>query len=144
MRHGSAPTRNVKQHLVKDWMTAKVLTVSPETSLTSADVTMEARRIRRLLVVEDGTLKGVVSDGDVRSALAKGTPEGDSEQSVADVMTPDPITMSEHATIGLAAQTMLSAKISGLPVVDAEGVLCGVLTESDIFRFVIHITQGGD
>ena len=52
-------------------------------------------------------------------------------------MAPDPVTIAEEATIGEAAQKMLENKISGLPVVDPEGVnLVGLITESDIFRLV--------
>ncbi|MCI0399871.1 MAG: CBS domain-containing protein [Gammaproteobacteria bacterium] len=53
------------------------------------------------------------------------------------IMTPDPITISEDATIALAAHTMRSTKVSGLPVVDPDGILAGIITESDIFRMVI-------
>ena len=126
-------------HLVRDWMTHKVLTVPPDTSLTTADVTMEARRLRRLLVVEGGRLAGIVSEGDLKVALALYNAGGTGrEPVVADIMTPDPITITGNYTIALAAQTMLSARIGGLPVVDDEGRLIGVLSESDIFRFVIE------
>jgi acetoin utilization protein AcuB len=41
---------------------------------------------------------------------------------------------------------MLEKTISGLPVVDAEGTLVGIITQSDVFQAFIHITgisQGG-
>ncbi len=53
-------------------------------------------------------------------------------------MTLDPITISVEATISEAAQVMLSEKISGLPVINDEGKLVGIITESDIFRMVVQ------
>ncbi len=53
-------------------------------------------------------------------------------------MTPKPAVIAQEVTIGEAAQTMLAQKISGLPVVDDEGQLVGIITESDIFRRVVN------
>jgi CBS domain-containing protein len=53
-------------------------------------------------------------------------------------MTRNPVTISPEATIGQAAQVMLEHKISGLPVVDREGQVVGIITESDIFRTVVQ------
>ncbi|MCI0393742.1 MAG: CBS domain-containing protein, partial [Chloroflexi bacterium] len=57
---------------------------------------------------------------------------------VAEFMTPRPITVSEDTPVGEAAHLMLRHKISGLPVVDEDGNLAGILTESDIFRLVVR------
>jgi CBS domain-containing protein len=53
-------------------------------------------------------------------------------------MTPDPISIPYTASLGLAAQTMLQLRVSGLPVVDENGELCELLSESDLFRFIVH------
>jgi acetoin utilization protein AcuB len=57
---------------------------------------------------------------------------------IGQVMTKDPQSISPDATIGEAADIMLTKKISGLPVVDANDKLVGIITESDIFRMVAH------
>ncbi|NIN69684.1 MAG: CBS domain-containing protein, partial [Anaerolineae bacterium] len=57
---------------------------------------------------------------------------------VKEIMTSDPITISQEATIGEAAQVMLDNKVSGLPVADRGGKLVGIITESDIFRIVVQ------
>lgn len=138
-----APRRRMKKNLVKDWMATRPLAVNPDTTLTEADVTMEARRIRRLVVVEDGVVVGVVSEGDLREARARYAADPQArEPTVRELMTPDPITISGSISIALAAQTMLQAKISGLPVVDDQGRLIGVLSESDVFRYVIEMSRG--
>jgi len=53
---------------------------------------------------------------------------------IRDVMTANVISVSAQATILEAARTMLRNRISGLPVVDAEGQLVGMVTEGDFLR----------
>ena len=49
----------------------------------------------------------------------------------ADVMTPDPVSVSPDASIIDAIRLMLERRFSGLPVVDAGGRLVGIVTEGD-------------
>ena len=53
---------------------------------------------------------------------------------VRDVMTANVISVSAQATILEAARTMLRNRVSGLPVVDAQGRLVGIVTEGDFLR----------
>ena len=55
-------------------------------------------------------------------------------QTVGDVMTPDPITILAGASVQTAARLLEENEISGVPVVDADGALVGVLSESDLVR----------
>jgi CBS domain-containing protein len=136
----------MKQELVKDWMTADVAVVSPETTLPEAHHLMTEKRIRRLPVLKDGRLAGIITYGDVRGAEPSGATSLSiwevnyllSRLRVEEIMTPEPLTIYPEATIGEAAQVMLRHKISGLPVVTWEGDLVGIITESDIFRMVVH------
>ena len=50
------------------------------------------------------------------------------------VMTKDCITVTPHTSIEDAAKIMLQNHISGLPVVDDDGTLVGVVSESDFLR----------
>jgi CBS domain-containing protein len=52
-------------------------------------------------------------------------------------MTRNPITVTADTPVLAAAQQMLEAKISGLPVVAEDGSVVGVITESDLFRLLI-------
>ena len=131
----------MKSYLVKEWMTESPLFVTSETNLTEADVMMEARRIRHLPIVDDGKLVGILSLGDLREAktqMASGA-----EPQVKDLMTADPITIPEVTTMALAAQTMLQARISALPLTDDFGELSGILSESDILRLFIEESKAG-
>jgi acetoin utilization protein AcuB len=140
----------MKLELVRDWMTHMVITVTPETTLTDAERVMVTKTIRRLPVIEDGQLVGIVTYGDIRRALPSAATSLNiwelnyllAKVKVSEIMTPNPITVSQNATIGEAAQLMLNNMISGLPVVDGQGDLVGIITESDIFRLVVREWSG--
>ena len=53
---------------------------------------------------------------------------------VRDVMTQNVISVSANETVLKAVRTMLQNRISGLPVIDAEGNLVGMVTEGDFLR----------
>jgi acetoin utilization protein AcuB len=136
----------MKQDLVKHWMTRDVITITPDTSLFEARRLMTEKRIRRLPVLDHAKLVGLVTLGDVRSA----EPSAASTLSVwemnnllaklkvSEIMTREPVTISQEATISTVAEIMLEKKFSGLPVVDEAGKLVGIITESDIFRLVVR------
>lgn len=136
----------MKQELVKDWMTRNVVTISPDTTLPEAHRLMTDKGIRRLPVVEHGRLVGIVTRGDVRGAEPSGATSLSiwevnyllAKLKVGEIMTVQPATIAPDDTIGEAARLMLEKKISGLPVVDAEGKIQGIITESDIFRLVMQ------
>ena len=53
---------------------------------------------------------------------------------VSDVMTPHVLSVSPDASIATATELMLQKRISGLPVVDDQGTLVGIVTEGDFLR----------
>jgi acetoin utilization protein AcuB len=136
----------MKQELVKDWMTRDVVTIIPDTTLPDAHRLMDEKGIRRLPVLKDGRLVGIVTRGDVRGAEPSSATSLSiwelhyllAKLTITEVMTRNPITISQDATIGEAAQVMLDSRISGLPVVDSGGKVVGIITESDIFRMVVQ------
>jgi acetoin utilization protein AcuB len=136
----------MKQELVQDWMTHNVISITSDTTLPEVHRLMTQKRIRRIPVVDDGELVGLITYGDVRGAEPSGATSLSiwevnyllSQLQAEEIMTPDPITVHPEATIGEAAQIMLQHKISGLPVVTWDGQLVGIITESDIFRMVVH------
>ena len=139
----------MKQELVKNWMNANVITVTPDTTLPEAHRLMSDHHIRRLPVLQNNRLVGIVTLGDVREAEPSDATSLSiwemnyllSRLPVAEIMSEDPHTVSQDATVREAAQIMLSNKVSGLPVVDNAGILVGILTESDIFRMVAQEWQ---
>jgi CBS domain-containing protein len=61
-----------------------------------------------------------------------------------DVMTPDPVCISLDASIAEAIRLMSERSFSGLPVVDADGSLVGIVTEGDLLRRIETGTQHND
>jgi acetoin utilization protein AcuB len=140
--------------LVKDWMTKDPITITDDTSMMKAIHLMKQNRFRRLPVMHEGRLVGIVSDRDLKEASPSKATTLDvhelyyllAELLVKDIMTRDPIIVSPNDTVEHAAQLMLENTISGLPVVDDKGRVVGILTQSDVFRAFMHITgilQGG-
>ena len=137
----------MKQERVKDWMSSDVVTVERETNLPEVHQIMVSANIRRLPVVDDsGKLLGIITLGDMRAAQpSPATSLGIWERNyllsnltAERIMTSDPVTISPEQTIGEAAQMMLDKRVSGLPVIDDDGAICGIITESDIFRMVVQ------
>lgn len=136
----------MREAMVQDWMTHGVITVSPQTTLPVAHRMMTDNEVRRMPVAdENGKLVGIVTLSDIRSVETSPSTSLSmwelnyllSRMTVGEIMARDPVTITDSASIGKAALTMLEHKISGLPVVDDDGVLIGIITESDIFSMVV-------
>ncbi len=136
----------MKHELVRDWMSSPPITIHLEATLPEACELLREHKIRRLPVVDDeGKLVGIVTRGDLRGAQPSEATTLSiwelnyllAKLKIKEIMTPDPITIREDATIEDAAQLMIDYKVSGLPVVNAQGDLVGMITESDIFRMVV-------
>ncbi len=133
----------MSEGLVKDSMTSPVVSVSSDTNLSDARQLMTDNRVRRLPVVDNEKLVGIISFTDVLEAKLTGESSlniWDLSQKVLslevkDVMTANVLSVDQSATIADAARIMLEQKVSGLPVTD-NGKLVGMITESDLFRLI--------
>ena len=138
--------REGREPRVGEWMSAPVQTVEPRTSVLDAYEMMMNAGIRRLPVVENGQLVGIVTLGDLREARPSQAPSLSiyelnfllARLTVEDVMTHNPFTVTPETPVREAAQIMLAQKVGGLPVVDKNGRPVGILTESDLFRLLIQ------
>ena len=134
--------------LIKDWMTREPITINDDTSMIKAIHIMKQQRFRRLPVLHQGRLVGVITDRDLKEASPSKATTRDvhelyyllGELQVKEIMTRNPVTVDMNDTVEHAAQVMLEQTISGMPVLDAHGELVGIITQSDIFRAFMHIT----
>jgi acetoin utilization protein AcuB len=128
--------------LVRDSMTREVVTISPQTTAAEALALCREKGIRHLPVMEEGTLVGMVSDRDLRSATpALGDParaEALQNIRVRGVMVRDVLTAHPEDPIEQAANTMREKKIGCLPVLEA-GELVGILTSSDVMEALVYL-----
>ncbi len=134
--------------LVKEWMATKPIVVDENTSIMKATQIMKENNIRRIPVVRDGHLIGIISDRDIKEAAPSKATTLDvhelyyllSEIKVKDIMTPDPITLKEDDSVEKAAVIMLENRISGMPIVDNDYHVVGIITETDVFKVMVSIT----
>ena len=133
---------------VRDWMTPNPVTASQSTSLRDAYWLMIDNKVRRLPVMDDGHLVGIVTMEDLRRAepstgigldLVKIT-DMLSRMTVRQLMTKDPQTISPDAPLFEAAQMMLEQEISALPVMEGTRLI-GIIAESDIFRAFVELGE---
>ncbi len=134
----------MKNELVKKYMCLDPIVIGLATTLPEAHQLMKAAGVRRLPVVAEGMLVGLITLEDIRDASPGETGSLSiyelnyelANLSVGQVMTPDPISISGSATIQEASNLMLAHGISGLPVVEGSKVV-GIITKSDIFRLLV-------
>ncbi len=119
---------------VSDQMSSPVKLVSPDASIIEAGRIMETNRIRRLPVVQDGLMVGIVTQTDITRGLISLTPL----RCVADIMTRRVTAVAADATIAEAARIMSSCNISCL-IVMIRGEVAGILSEKDLMAAMVSL-----
>jgi CBS domain-containing protein len=125
---------------VGDLMTREVVTLEADDALIQVDDLLKRHHIRHVPVVHGGRLVGMVSHRDLIRALAR-QPVGTAAQplSVREVMTRDVETVEPHVSAREAIEKLLDRRFGCLPVVDAQGDLVGIVTESDFMRLALSL-----
>lgn len=133
---------------IREWMSSPVLTIRPESPISTAHSVMKENKVRRLAVVdEQEKLVGIITIGDVREASPSDATTLSiwelnylwAQLTVGKIMSHDVITIAPDDTMFAAAKLMLDHKVSGIPVVDKDAKILGMITESDIFRMVVRM-----
>jgi CBS domain-containing protein len=94
-------------------------------------------RVRAVLVIDDGELKGIVSQGDC--AIKVLLPHNNaSEVAVSTIMTPNPLTVKLSNTLDECMAIMVHKHIRHLPVVEANKVV-GVVSVGDMVKSIIEL-----
>jgi len=132
---------------VGDIMASPAICIDSHSTLPEASELMTQHRVRRLPVLKDRELVGIITLGDVRGALpSEVTSLNRSELDflmeqvkVERVMRQPVVTVQPETRLADAARLMVEHRISGLPVLSANGLVIGLVTESDIFRILIDM-----
>lgn len=134
---------------IHELMTPNPITIASGQTVGKAMELMARYDIRRLPVIRDGKLTGIISDRDVRQMagrpsvkLAKSASDDAYLQlPVEEVMTLNAITIRESQPAQDAIALLIKHKISGLPVLGRDGALVGVLSEQDILKYCLNILE---
>ncbi len=124
-------------HFVRDWMSKPVVVVDPDSSVSYALTLMRRRRIHSVIVdvTEKSPQYGIVTRTDIRDKIlvAERNP---AETTVREIMSGPLVLAQMDWTLKECAQAMQKNKVDHLPVADADGVLVGLISLTDIFMSV--------
>lgn len=133
--------------IVSKRMSNDPVVIAPNVTVVDAMYLMRSKKVRRLPVLDNGRLVGIVTEGDLNRASASPATTLSvyelnyllSKMQVKDIMQKKVLTVSPEATIEEAALIMVEKKIGGLVVVDAAGKVVGIITETDIFKTFVNV-----
>ena len=134
--------------LVKDIMTPHVYTINQNQTLLELQGLMSDDNLRRVPVLNDaGQVVGIITDRDVNLASpSEASTLSRYEASyllsrikVKDVMTHNVKTVYATADLADVAALMYQDHVASVPVMDEENNLCGIVTDSDVFRALVDI-----
>ncbi len=135
---------------VRDKMTANPVTIKADVSVPEALSLMREKKVRRLPVLDArGKLVGIVSEKDLLYASPSPSttlssweiPSILAKLKVDKIMSKKVLTVPEDTPLEEAARVMADRKIGGLPVL-RDGALVGIITETDVFRALLHLLGG--
>jgi acetoin utilization protein AcuB len=137
--------------LVKNWMSKEVITVEADDTMQNAIYILQEQNIKMLPVMDDTNLVGIITDRDLKKASPSDATTLDmhellfliSKIKVKDLMKKPVFTARPDDTVEEAAALLLEKKISGLPVIDENNRLVGIITRSDIFRVLLSLSGLG-
>lgn len=133
---------------IRELMTEKSISLTPQMKISEAAALFTEHGIHHLPVVSGDKLVGMFSqsdllrldysaalDQDSRSVLAL----LDATKTIKDVMTTTIVTTKENETVRDAALKLCGGNFHALPVVDADSKLLGIVTSSDMLKYLAEI-----
>jgi CBS domain-containing protein len=160
----SQPTRDMNfkqrpaQHESGIMAVAKkdVVTVPPTTTIMGAAKTMVGYGYRRVPVADAGTkrIKGICTVIDIIDFLGGGEKRRIIDRAydgnmivaingpITEIMERDVVTVPDDASLEDAINTMIARNVGGVPVIDPDGVVVGIITERDIVRIIGDSVSG--
>ncbi len=139
------------QYKVKNYMTKKLITCRKTDSLRYALNMINKNNISRLIVTDNkGTPEGIISTNNFLTHsdyFSKGgtrtrdylLPLKSQNLQIKDLLTEDLLTIEEGEDLAKAATLMIKNKVGGIPVVDSNKNLVGIIDKSDIVRAFNHV-----
>jgi len=134
---------------VSDWMTLKPITINDDASIIEAVHLMKEKSVRRLPVMHEGRLAGIVTDRMLKDyspgkATTLDTWEVHyllSKTPVSEAMNPEPHTVTPETKLTEAGRVIRDHKLYGLCVVNEQGDLVGILTIKDLIDALFYLSE---
>ncbi|MFC4076945.1 CBS domain-containing protein [Salinithrix halophila] len=124
---------------MRDIMTTQVATVTPQDNIQQAAGLMKQHNVGVIPVVENGVLRGVVTDRDL---VLRSVADNNGAATVAEVMTTDVITADPTMTVDEASRLMAERQIRRLPIVE-NNQLVGIVALGDLAARQQHAGEAG-
>jgi CBS domain-containing protein len=148
MKEKNAAVSKTRQTLkVEDVMTANPVTLDAGDTIAEAEEIMNEQGFRQIPVVSKQELVGIITDRDIRSFLGGrlfGAPE---EREVAmntrvgAVMTTKPVSVELEDNLPEVIELLIEGKVGGIPVVNEEQSLVGIVTYVDVLRKFLDLLE---
>lgn len=97
---------------------------------------MREHRVRAIVIIDDGRLAGIVSQGDCAIRVLLPGREADSTL-VSEIMTRDPLTVTPQHSVDHCMKVMMSRSIRHLPVVES-GRVTGMVSIGDVVKDIMQ------
>lgn len=129
---------------VSEIMSTDVKTIQADTPLSAVRALLESHRFHHVPVLQGKVLVGILSSADLaRVAIDAYVKDDDTANAYLDsfdvrsIMTPEPEVIELSNSVRQAAMILSEGAFHALPVVDAAGHLKGMLTTTDMMRFMV-------
>ncbi|WP_129627720.1 CBS domain-containing protein [Candidatus Oscillochloris fontis] len=142
----NTPSNVPVEQEVRYWMRTPAVTINLAAPLSDALALMREYDVRRIpVIIDTGELRGMITQGDIRGAdvmrVAGLDPLDIAEAlrrvKVYEVMSEAPLAITPETGLREAAMLMIENKIGGLPVIDDQNRVIGIITESDLFETLV-------
>lgn len=138
--------------IVRYWMSRSPVVATETANLYEAHELMRQHRIRRLPVVRKGVLCGIITLSDLYRftkpsglttvILSDGVVDELHRHTVAEVMTPNPLTCEPNTPLEEVGDMMRKKRVGAVPVL-SQDQLVGIITESDVLSALVSIARSG-
>lgn len=134
---------------VEQIMTRKVVTVELDTSLETINKLFGLSRFHHLLVVDQGSLVGIISDRDLFKALSPNLDQNLANQHdlatlkkrAHQIMSRKLVTLPIDASLKRVAETFVERRVSCIPIVNADMEVQGIVSWRDLLKYLLSLTH---
>lgn len=134
---------------MRDINVSRIMTENPVTVSSGSTADMVRQHLERgglhhLPVVDEGRVVGIVSSADLMKLYLLDGAAALRAATVAQIMVKDPVVIDSGSTMREAAEVLAGGGFHALPVVDADHMLVGIVTSSDLVVALLRILPAGD